>query len=353
MAGPHGAARAPVTAPTDKIDGGERFTLFAALRWIEATHPDRPRLGRSQRAAEDPVRLTQVPTLRFAPGEVNRIETKNKLRLHNEGFGLLGPNGPLPIHLTEYADERIRQAQDPSFADFLNIFHHRMASLFYRAWADAEPTVEADRADDRFRLYLGALIGLGTPALRDRHDSDDRAKLHRAGRFAGKRSREDLEDIIEDYFGLRVRILPFQAAWLEIPPRARLRLTQGTNARRLGHDANLGQRSWQCQFGFRVVLLDLDRAAFLQLLPGTSRLAQLGELVRFFIGDEMRWDLELRLAPGAAPPLRLARGARLGWSTWLGRRHRGPTRSHIRDIHTSPRPAPHPPTSPPRKTQHG
>jgi type VI secretion system protein ImpH len=102
-----------------------------------------------------------------------------------------------------------------------------------------------------------------------------------------------------------------------------------------------------------VVLLDLDRAQFLQLLPGTPRLAQMGELVRFFIGDEMRWDLELRLAPRAAPPLRLARGARLGWSTWLGRRHRGPTRSRIRDTHIAPRPVTHSFASPPRETQHG
>ena len=353
MAGPRGAERSPVTAPVGKVEGGERFTLFAALRWIEATHTDRPRLGRSRRAAEDPVRLAQVPTLRFAPGEVNRIESAGTPRLHNEGFGLLGPNGALPIHLTEYAEQRIRQAQDPSFADFLNIFHHRMASLFYRAWADAEPTVEADRADDRFRLYVGALIGLGVPALRDRGDSDDRAKLHRAGRFAGKRSREDLEDILEDYFGLKVQVLPFQAGWLEIPPRERLRLAQGTGARRLGHDANLGRRSWQCQFGFRVVLLDLDRAQFLQFLPGTSRLAQLGELVRFFVGDEMRWDLELHLAPCAAPPLHLACGARLGWSTWLGGRHSGPARSRIRDINTVPCPKTYPSASPPGETQNG
>ena len=35
--------------------------IFQALRLIEAAHPDRPRLGRSRRPAEDPVRLGQAP----------------------------------------------------------------------------------------------------------------------------------------------------------------------------------------------------------------------------------------------------------------------------------------------------
>lgn len=354
MADPNGPARDPVEIPAAMIENGEQYTLFAALRWLEAKHPDRPRLGRSQRAASDPVRLTQVPTLRFSPGEVARIDGEGTAKVHGEGFGLLGPNGPLPIHFTEYAYQRLRQGQDPSFSDFLNIFHHRMASLFYRAWADVEPTVEADRGDDRFRIYLGALIGIGTPALCGRDNVGDLAKLHRAGRFSGNRSQESLEDILEDYFGLKAQVLQFQPAWLDIPDDERLRLSRrGRDARRLGKDANLGQRSWQCQFGFRIALLDLTRTQFLCFLPGEPGLVELGDLVRFFIGDEMRWNLELRLAAHQAPPLRLARGARLGWSSWLGRRYGGPSRSRIRDVHIWRRSASQSGKDAPRGDRHG
>ncbi|MEX0731306.1 MAG: type VI secretion system baseplate subunit TssG [Aquisalimonadaceae bacterium] len=313
----------------------ERFTLFAALRLIEAAAPERPRLGRSRRAAEDAVRLAQLPALRFAPGEISRIVEGPVPTLYGEGFGLLGPNGPLPLHLTEYADERRRQHQDPSFADFLNLFHHRMASLFYRAWADAEPSIEAERKDDRFSWYLGALMGLGTPGVRGRDGVGDRARLHRTGRFAAlPRCREGLEDILADHFELPVHIVPFRPSWLDIPPEQRLQLGRRSAVGVLGRDANLGRRSWQCQFSFRIVISQLSRQQFTTFLPGQPALSDLEDLVRGYLGDELRWDLELQLQPGQAPPLRLSRGIALGWSSWLGRRRRDKALVRIRDAHT-------------------
>ena len=75
-------------------------------------------------------------------------------RLQVRLFGLLGPNGPLPLHLTEYARERLRHAGDPTLSRFLDLFHHRFLALFYRAWAQAQPHVNRDRPDDdRFAGY--------------------------------------------------------------------------------------------------------------------------------------------------------------------------------------------------------
>src|SRR6478609_2460492 len=72
-------------------------------------------------------------------------------RLYVTFGGMFGPQGPLPLHLTEYARDRIINSADPTFARFLDIFHHRMLSLVYRAWADAQPTVQFDRPEsDRF-----------------------------------------------------------------------------------------------------------------------------------------------------------------------------------------------------------
>jgi len=49
----------------------ESFEFFEALRRIECAHPDRPRLGRSAKPAEDAVRLCQTPSLAFAPRTVS------------------------------------------------------------------------------------------------------------------------------------------------------------------------------------------------------------------------------------------------------------------------------------------
>ena len=59
-------------------------------------------------------------------------------------------NDPPLIHMTEYARERIYHHQDTSLSAFADLFHHRLALLFcHRAWADAQPTVSLDRADNK------------------------------------------------------------------------------------------------------------------------------------------------------------------------------------------------------------
>ena len=97
-------------------------------------------------------------------------------------FGLFGPQGPLPIHLTEYVRERIRNHGDFTLLRFLDIFHHRMTAFFYRAWARVRPTVSFDQpSSDRFGDYVGSLFGLGMSSLEDRDAFPDLPKRHFAG----------------------------------------------------------------------------------------------------------------------------------------------------------------------------
>src|SRR5215831_7036074 len=163
-----------------------RFSLFAALRLIERVYRLDPRLGESRRASTEPVRLAQPAYLSFAPSDVASFtftpaSGSTKPLLETFSFGAFGPNGALPLHLTEFTYERRRQYNDPTVNDFVNLFQHRMIALFYRAWADADPVTNFDRPEtDRFRLYVGALVGLGPGASRTRDSVSDLAKLSRA-----------------------------------------------------------------------------------------------------------------------------------------------------------------------------
>jgi type VI secretion system protein ImpH len=204
------------------------FEFFAALRYAECAYPTLPRLGKSVRAADEPARLGHVPSLAFAPTmflEAQRRED-GKLWLGGAFLGLFGPNGPLPLHLTEYAHDRRNNFRDPTFARFADVFHHRVLSLFYRAWADAQPTVHHDRPDsDRFGAYVGAVFGLGQASLRERDAMPDAAKLYHAGRLAAQaRNPEGLLAILRDFFGDAVRIAEFQGEWMVLAQEDRLRL---------------------------------------------------------------------------------------------------------------------------------
>lgn len=299
------------------------FGFFAALRRMECQYAERPRIGTSAHPGDDPVRLRQEPAMTFAPAGVTAFEPAadgQPHRLTVRFLGLLGPNGPLPLHLTEYAAQRRRQHGDRTFTRFLDIFHHRMLTLFYRAWANNEPTVSFDRPDaDWFADYIGALAGLGMSSLRGRDAVSDLTKFYYSGRLAGQtRCAEGLEDILNDYFGLPVRIVPFVGEWVTLPKADICRLGQDPANGTLGRSTIVGERVWGCQHKFRITLGPLNLADYQSLLPAGERIGRLGALVRNYIGDELAWEVRLILKRDQVPATRLDDSTRLGWTTWLG-----------------------------------
>jgi type VI secretion system protein ImpH len=302
-----------------------RFTLFAALRLLEQCFPDHPRLGESRRASDDPVRLGQSPTLAFAPSDVTGYEGPagdGPARLEQYSFGIFGPNGALPVHLTEYAYERGRQREDATLTDFVNLFQHRLTSLFYRAWADTEPATSFDRPEtDRFFQYVGALLGLGPVSARARDAAPDRAKLSRVAHFAAQhRSADGLESILTDYFGLPVEVRQFVGEWMDVPRELCCRVGRDPASASLGLTAALGAMSFQCQHKFEIAIGPLALSSFGDFLPGARGLAELAALVRLYTNDEWSWQLRLLLRDVEVPGVRLGSAGRMGWTTWLGGR---------------------------------
>jgi len=106
--------------------------LFMLLRRLDA-QDDHPLLGRAPRPLDEPLRLGQEPSMAFAPSNVSGVEADGDgpPRISIYGFGLFGPNGPLPLHLTEYARERKRHHADNTISAFADLFHHRLILLFY------------------------------------------------------------------------------------------------------------------------------------------------------------------------------------------------------------------------------
>ena len=330
-------ASAPVTAPDPaaRQHARQRAELLAGLaqapwnhgfchtlRRLDSLQPERPRIGASPRAADDPVRLGQQPSLRFAPAELAALHQSPAgltPRLLVYFMGLLGPNGPLPLHLTEYVRERQRHAADPTLARFLDTFHHRMLALLYRAWAQAQPAVSFDRPrEDRFGFYLGTLTGTGLPACRDRDAMPDLAKRHFAGHLSCQtRHADGLQSILGVLLGLPVRIDEWIGHWLTLPDNCRLRLGETSDNAALGQTTTLGGRVWDHQSKFRVRVGPLRLPAYLDLLPGGTALARVKAVVRNYAGDALEWDLNPVLAQSEIPRVGLGVGSRLGWTTWL------------------------------------
>lgn len=300
-----------------------RHDFYQAMRRLECLHASTPRWGRARRPADEPLRLGQDPDLSFAPSSLAALEPGadgRPPRLQVRLFGLLGPNGPLPIHITEYARDRLRQAGDPTLSRFLDLFHHRFLTLFYRAWAQAQPHVSHDRPDDdRFAAYLGSFIGLAPATVRGRDAVPDLAKFFHVGTFIRPtRNAEGLRAVLQQFFRVPVQVEQFVGHWLELQPAERTRL--GREGAVLGVAAVAGRRVWDRQHKFRLQMGPLTLAQYEAFLPGGARLRQLVDWVRLYVNLEYAWDVRLRLRREDVPALRLGAGRRLGWTTWLGRR---------------------------------
>ncbi|MEM6489311.1 MAG: type VI secretion system baseplate subunit TssG [Pseudomonadota bacterium] len=302
-----------------------RHNILMALRIIDASFPGRPRLGASARPAEDPVRLGQIPQMAFPvstiadyvpakPAEGTKPPRPPKLR--QLFFGMWGPNGALPLHLTEYARERVMRHNDPTLVEFCDVFHHRLLSLYYQAWLRSEAAPSFDRTDaDPFGDKVAAVAGIYGDHLSDRDSTPDGVKRYYAGLMAmGPRNGAGLLAMLRSFFTAPVAIQDFIGSWLQIEPEERWRLGEG----RLGEDTTVGAKVWSRQSKIRIRIGPLSLSAYRRLLPGGASLRRLTAIVRAYLGDAMDWDVNLVLRHDQVPQTVLGIQGALGLTTWLG-----------------------------------
>lgn len=300
----------------------ERNHFFHALRVIEASYPDAPRLGDARRPREDKVRFGQVAELSFPPSSIATYtppKDDQPGRLLNRFFGLFGPNGPLPLHLTEYARGRQRHHRDRTFLAFADMLTHRMVTLFYRAWRSGQPAPSFDRGkNDGIERKIAAIGGYHANALRAADDMPDLAKRHFAGLLAqGPRNAEGLVAILSSFFSAPVAIRQFIGTWLELEPGDRWSLGARVG---LGQTTSIGERVWTRGAKFRIVIGPLTLDDYKRMLPGEASFARLRSVVRNYVGDALDWDVNLILASAEVPPPRLGQTIQLGQTGWIGER---------------------------------
>jgi type VI secretion system protein ImpH len=331
-----GVARVRRASLGERLGGNPlHLTFFAAMRKLEGLFRDAPRFGEALDPALEPVRFGQDPSLAFrgsALTEVRDGDEATPAQVRVSYFGAFGPHGALPTHLTQYIDDRRRHRGDGTWVGFLDIFHHRMISLFYRAWANAQPTVQRDRPEtDRFAHYLGALIGQSTGAEWRPPSGLDELALCAATHFVGPtRHAEGLRKTLQLCFGVPVEIEEFIGQWLDIPPEycwvvpPSLPDVQSVIGV-LGESTRVGTQVYDRQSKFRVIVGPLGLDEFRRLLPDGDLLARLIELVRRYAGDEVRWDMRLVLREADRRATILGSVGLLGQTANLGQSDGGVT----------------------------
>lgn len=299
------------------------FSFFEAVRILEAMYPGKKPLGEALTPDKEPVRFSVKPGFTFPPSEIadlKRGEDGKAARMEVAFLGLIGPSGLLPHWYNELAVARVRE-KDFSLTDFLNIFHHRIISLFYLAWKKHRfPVTYLPGARDRLSGHLRSLIGLGMPSLMNRIGFPEESLIF----FSGLLSRQvpsatALEVSIAYFSGASVRIEQFIDRMLPLSPEDQTCLGKANCL--LGMETVCGSYIWESQTKFRVNLGPMAYIDYLRFMPSGDLLRPIFSLITFMAGLEFEFDIRVFLKREEVPPCIIGLsgpgGPRLGWTTWV------------------------------------
>jgi type VI secretion system protein ImpH len=236
-------------------------------------------------------------------------------------MGLYGIGSPLPVYFYDTVATETEESRP--LRDFLDLFNHRLYSLFYRSWRKYRLLLHCNAASSREDLAVRALSlsGLGTRNA----VNDSLIAPIRLAAFAGALSMrahnaEGLQNLVAEFLGgVQVSVLENVPRWVTIPRRGSIGRKSAVPAV-LGQTACIGEEVHDVSGKFCIVVGPLKLQQYLALLPGGSSAKLLQFLVRLYVRDTLAYDVELKLITLEIPVYRLGDSTlKLGLTTWLGK----------------------------------
>ncbi|HEY1338055.1 MAG TPA: type VI secretion system baseplate subunit TssG [Bryobacteraceae bacterium] len=305
------------------------FEFFQAVRLL-ARMSDKQLVGRYTNPEDEVLRFGANASVAFPASEIQSLDVSEEgpSLMRVNFMGLTGPLGVLPLAYSAMVIDRIR-ARDYALRDFLDIFNHRMISLFYGAWEKYRFEIPYERGEkDRFSHHVLGLLGLGTPGLQERQDVSDDSLLFYSGLLsAHARSTTGLRQLLMDFFGVPVEVDQFVGAWYPVELDAQCSVGSAeTASEQVGFGAMVGDEVWDQQSRVRIRLGPLTLEQYRDFLPGGEAYRYLKALTKFYAGDEFDMEAQLVLKRRETPDCGLDGEVQLGWTSW----------SHLKEMERDP-----------------
>jgi len=299
------------------------FSFYRAVYLLERFPGQHKTLDEALVPSEEPVRFHVKKGFAFPPSDISGLTaTKEERRPSMEVafLGLTGPSGVLPHWYTQLILERERE-KDHTLADFLDLFHHRLITLFYLAWKKHRfPENYQPGARDRLSRYLLSLAGLGTSGLTEMIGLPEEALTFYSSLLSRPvASAVSIEAAVAYFVDARVRVEQFieRIVDLELPDQTQLGAANAT----LGDDAICGSQVWESQTKFRLHVGPVDKEKFARLMPIGDLLVPIFSLVRYMVGIEYEFEIRVYLRKEDVPLCQLGSegpdAPMLGWTTWI------------------------------------
>ena len=307
---------------------GYCFEFFQAVSLLEQTYKNRPALGHTGPVEDEIAQLLPNNTLGFPAADIGRIELhenstgSDKWKLFQNFLGLYGPNSAAPIFIAESVNQCI-DAEDP-LKDFLDIFNHRVISLYYRAQKKNSviKTVSTTHSNPISNI-LHAMMGHDFNMDETNWDVGPSKLLRHCGLFSSSnRNPNGLEKLVSDYFSLSdVHVIPFARRRIKIPQSSQGRLSTFQNQAALGESFILGEviEDITGQFILRIKMPDMQ--TFKQFQPGEKQYNELIFLVNMYVQYRLGFTLEFIIPTEEIRSMAISGvnpSGKLGQSSWVG-----------------------------------
>lgn len=310
----------------DKIPYLHNMQLFALMRALENIYNTDRKIGDENRLNQTIFKFGQSAHLAFQSKQINIIKKTDKyLKVDIKGFGLFGSNGPLPLHLTEYVYEKRVHHKDTTLNDFVDIFHHRLISLFYKAWRNAQSIISLDGKSDtwQFSRYIGSSIGIADQQ-ECQPDVSHYSKMYYSGYLLNKHMPvSHLKEILSKYFNVPVSIDENVGQWVDASEFSTVLSSQGSLP--LGQGLLIGDKIFDATQKFRINVGPLSPEVYLKFLPNKSLSKKLIHWVEQFSRYQYQWDVKLIVDRDQIDQQTLGQNTiALGYTSWLGQPKKDP-----------------------------
>jgi type VI secretion system protein ImpH len=313
------------------------FIRFCEL--LELAAPDAPRLGTTDSLSAEPVRFRSRAQLGFPGREIDavRYDPDNVAAppsVVTTFLGLYGVDARMPAYFVDEVAQNRDGAE--SLSAFLDLFHHRIITQYYRVARKYRYPVGFRRdGTDPVSRYLLSFAGFGfststhtatsvpglpAPAREQQFSTarqrlsevnDKRRLLSMLGLAMQKtRTAEGLAGVLRHAVpDASISVEEFHPVWREI---------NDPEPAALGEQCLLGRGFYDRANTVRVVITPASRETVLALVPGQPAHREVMALLRFYLGYDSEADLEMHVRTDLMPKPVLEPGqANLGFTAQL------------------------------------
>lgn len=293
--------------------------VWRAERQIRSERSRYHRVGHEGWPGQELVRFRTSQHLGFGGRDVVEASTQRRADgylvtdLTVDCLGLTGARGALPSHYTELVLSQLK-AKEPALRDFLDLFNHRLISLFYRSWEKTQPAVHQERnEEDLFTVILKALT-----------NSESTWEIYYGAALArGVTSAATLRAVLSDLTGMPVAVRSLQGGWQRVAPEEQTRLPSRTRPNgtfaRLG-DAMLGSRVWLADKGAEITFRPRDAVQLRALLPGGRLSAAVAHITTRLLSTQTQVRYRITADASHVEGTRLGGAGRLGTDSFIAAR---------------------------------